>query len=169
MTKITVIKGDITKQEVDVIINPANRWLSGGGGADGAIHRAAGLRLLEECMMLGMCETGQAKITKGYNLPAKYVVHTVGPEYGREGGKEEDLLSACYLNSLTLAKDQKLKTIAFPAISTGVYGYPYKEASIIAINTAKRFIKDNPNVFNEIRFVVFDDLLLRIYQDLLSN
>ncbi len=163
MTKITIIKGDITKQEVDAIVNAANRSLLGGGGVDGAIHRAAGPELLEECRTLGGCETGEAKITKGYNLPAKYVIHTVGPVYGRGGGREAELLSTCYKNSLELAKKNNVKTIAFPSISTGAYGYPIKEASKIAIKTVRKFIEKD-NYFNEIRFVLFSNDDFQVYQ-----
>ncbi|MCX7589608.1 MAG: O-acetyl-ADP-ribose deacetylase, partial [Patescibacteria group bacterium] len=150
MTRITLIKGDITKQKVEAIVNAANKTLLGGGGVDGAIHKAAGPELLEECKKLGGCQTGEAKITKGYNLPAKYVIHTVGPIFGKENGKEAELLVSCYRNSLFLAKKYKIKTIAFPSISTGVYGYPKKEAAEIVIKTIKEFIKNN-NWFEEIR------------------
>lgn len=168
MTKITLVKGDITKQKVDVIVDAANKSLLGGGGVDGAIHQAAGSKLLEECRKLGGCQTGEAKITKGYNLPAKYVIHTVGPIYGKENGKEAELLTSCYKNSLLLAKKHKIKTIAFPAISTGVYGYPKKEAARIAIETIKDFVKNN-DWFKEIRLVVFSNETYRIYQELLRS
>jgi O-acetyl-ADP-ribose deacetylase (regulator of RNase III) len=168
MTKINLVKGDITKQKVDVIVNAANKTLLGGGGVDGAIHQLSGPKLLEECKKLGGCQTGKAKITKGYNLPAKFIIHTVGPIYGKENGKETELLTDCYRNSLVLAKKHGVKTIAFPAISTGVYGYPKEEAAKIAIKTIKEFIVKN-DWFDEIRFVVFSDESYHIYQKLLKE
>ncbi|MFQ5957627.1 MAG: O-acetyl-ADP-ribose deacetylase [Candidatus Brocadiales bacterium] len=163
MTRITIIKEDITRQAVDAIVNAANSSLLGGGGVDGASHRAAGPELLEECRTLGGCETGEAKITKGYRLPAKYVIHTVGPIYGREGGKEAELLANCYKNSLNLAKKHQIKTIAFPAISTGVYGYPKDEAARIVFNTVNDFIAKDDSL-EEIRFVLFSGSDLTLYE-----
>ena len=163
MTKIRVIQGDITKQDIDVIVNAANRTLLGGGGVDGAIHRAAGPRLLEECRGLRGCKTGGAKITKGYNLPAKYVIHTVGPVYGREGGREAELLASCYKNSLLLAKKYNIKTIAFPAISTGDYGFPKKKAAKIVKKTIMDFLA-NDDFFEEIKLVLYSKEDFRLYK-----
>lgn len=168
-TKILAIKDDITKIKIDAIVNAANRSLLGGGGVDGAIHRAAGPDLLEECRALGGCKTGESKITKGYQLPARHVIHTVGPIYGREDGREVELLRSCYWNSLALAQENGLKSIAFPAISTGAFGYPRDEASRIAIRTVKEFIAENPEAFSNVIFVLFDDLSLQIYDKLLMD
>ncbi len=166
MTKIIIIQGDITTEQVDVVVNAANNSLRGGGGVDGAIHKAAGPELFKECCTLLGCETGQAKITKGYNLPAKHIIHTVGPiYYGNEGG-EALLLQSCYLNTLNLAKEHGIKTIAFPAISTGVYAYPLVDATSIAISTVVEFVKQEPNAFEEIRFVTFSDEAFNIYRDI---
>ncbi len=166
MNRIKLIKGDITKQKVDAITNAANRSLLGGGGVDGAIHRAAGKRLLEACKLLNGCATGDAKITPGFNLPAKFVIHTVGPVwYGGNKG-ERALLQSCYLNSLDIAVKNDIKTIAFPNISTGVYRFPKLEAAKIAIKTVKSFLKNNKTI-EQVVFVCFDEENYDIYKTLL--
>lgn len=152
MGKIKIIKGDITKLKCDAIVNAANSTLLGGGGVDGAIHYATGPELLAECRTLGGCRTGEAKITKGYNLPARFVIHTVGPVYYEHTPSEaEALLTSCYENSLNLAKEKGLKTIAFPLISAGVYGYPQRDAIRVAVETMKLHQDD----FEEITPVLF--------------
>lgn len=157
-TKITAVKGDITKVAVDAIVNAANSTLLGGGGVDGAIHRAAGPELLEECKTLLGCETGDAKITKGYNLPAKYVIHTVGPIYRDGKHSEAELLRCCYLSSLRLAEKYNVKSIAFPSISTGVYGYPISEAAKIATEAVRVYFNNHSDsCIEKIIFVVFDE------------
>ena len=163
MTNIEVVLGDITKLNVDAIVNAANKSLLGGGGVDGAIHRAAGFELLEECRTLNGCETGQAKITKGYNLLAKFVIHTVGPIWN--GGKynEEELLKSCYTSSLDLAREHNIKTIAFPAISCGIYGYPKEQAVKIAVNTVNDYIEKH-NCFERIIFIDINQNLIELYK-----
>jgi O-acetyl-ADP-ribose deacetylase len=165
--ELIAIKGDITKLAVDAIVNAANHSLLGGGGVDGAIHRAAGRELYDECKALGGCKTGEAKITKGYKLPAKHVIHTVGPIYGREKGREAELLASCYKNSLKLAAENNLKTIAFPNISTGVYGYPIEEASRVAIDAVRKFLEDEKHTIEKVYFVSFSDADLKVYENLL--
>jgi len=165
MAKIEIKTGDITHEKVDAIVNAANRSLLGGGGVDGAIHRASGPQLLKECSRLGGCETGQAKITKGYNLPARYIIHTVGPVWRGGMYKEEELLSLCYKNSLNLAQEYHLRSISFPSISTGAYRFPIKIAAGIALNTVKTFLDKDPNVFEKVIFVLFSDQDFEIYKN----
>ena len=163
MTLFEVLKGDITHLDVDAIVNAANTTLLGGGGVDGAIHRAAGPRLLEECKKLRGCETGDAKITGGFNLPAKHIIHTVGPVWNGGKKKEADFLSSCYWRALEVAKDNGLKTVAFPCISTGVYRFPKQEAARIAVLTVREFIASYPH-FDKIIFVCFSQEDYDIYQ-----
>ncbi len=144
--RIAVIQGDITRQKVDAVVNAANRTLLGGGGVDGAIHHAAGPGLLEECRRLGGCETGQAKITSGYNLPARWVIHTVGPVWYGGQHEEDELLASCYRSSLELAERQGARTIAFPAISTGAYGFPFERAARIAVREVSAFLEKNKSI-----------------------
>ncbi len=151
--KLDILQGDITKLTVDAIVNAANTSLLGGGGVDGAIHRAAGIELLAECRAIGGCPTGEARITKGYNLPAKYVIHTVGPGY-RGTKKDAKLLSACYQNSLRLAVENQIVSIAFPAISCGVYGYPIMDACKIAIDTTCTFLENHTGL-QQVIFILF--------------
>ena len=165
--KIEVILGDITQIKADVIVNAANRSLLGGGGVDGAIHRAAGPMLLEECRGLKGCETGEAKITRGYDLEAKYIIHTVGPVWYGGGNDEHEQLASCYQNSLKLAKDKRLKTIAFPGISTGVYGFPKDQAAFIAVTETKRFLEKN-SYPERVYFIAFDEENFELYQRLLN-
>lgn len=168
MTKLSVTKGDITRLPVDAIVNAANTSLLGGGGVDGAIHRAAGPGLLAECRTLNGCKTGEAKITAGYKLPARHVIHTVGPVWHGGHHNEPELLHNAYLNSLVLAMKHHLSTIAFPGISTGVYGYPRQQAAEIAVNTVSDFCKAHPHALSEVTFVCFDDENFNIYRRLLS-
>ena len=163
-----IIQGDITRSQVDAIVNAANKSLLGGGGVDGAIHRAAGPGLVEECRKLNGCETGNAKITGGHNLQASFVIHAVGPVW--QGGKkeEENLLSSCYKRSLEIAVENHLKSIAFPNISTGIYGFPKEKAAGIAISTVTSFLNQNPKI-KKIIFAVFDEENYEIYQNLVLS
>jgi len=165
--KIILSRDDITKLKVDAIVNAANSRLAGGGGVDGAIHRAAGPQLLEECKSLNGCETGSAKITKGYNLPAKYVIHAVGPVWRGGQNNEAELLKSCYTTSLNKAIQYGCESIAFPNISTGIYGFPKKEAAKIAIETVSDFIKEIDSL-KEIYFVCFDEENYSLYKKILS-
>jgi O-acetyl-ADP-ribose deacetylase len=167
-SRIGVVEGDITKQKVDAIVNAANSTLLGGGGVDGAIHDAAGPELLAECRTLGGCATGQAKITKGYRLPAKWVIHTVGPVWrdGRHG--EDELLASCYQSCFALAEQHGLRTIAFPSISTGAYGFPMDRAARIAVREAKAFLDRNASV-EKVVLVCFGESARRIHSQALEE
>jgi O-acetyl-ADP-ribose deacetylase (regulator of RNase III) len=166
--RVSIVQGDITRQKVDAIVNAANSTLLGGGGVDGAIHRAAGPKLLEECRTLGGCPTGEAKITSGYNLPARWVIHTVGPIW--RGGKngEDELLASCYRKSLELAVEKGLRSVAFPAISTGAYGYPLERATRIAVREVASFLDGNPSI-EKVVFVCFDTSTFDLYSELLRE
>lgn len=166
--RIVVTRDDITRRRVDAIVNAANSSLLGGGGVDGAIHRAAGPELVAECRTLGGCPTGEARITHGYRLPARHVIHTVGPVWqgGRHG--EPELLASCYRNSLALAARHGLETVAFPAISTGIYGYPLEPATRIALTETARFLETHPGI-RQVTFVCFSDEAYRTYQQVMDE
>lgn len=167
MDRIELVIGDITKLDVDAIVNAANHTLLGGGGVDGAIHRAAGPALLEECRELGGCPTGEARITKGYRLSAKHVIHTVGPVWRGGNQNEPAMLRSCYIHSLSLAAENHLQTIAFPAISTGVYGYPREQAARVAVQAVKEFLEKHSEPAKVI-FVCYDEDNFQIYSDYLA-
>ena len=163
-SEIEIVCGDITKLDVDAIVNAANTTLLGGGGVDGAIHRAAGPELLNECYKLAGCEPGQAKITRGYHLPARFVIHTVGPIWRGGNHDEAETLANCYRNSLKLALENEIRTIAFPAISCGAYGYPVKEAARIAFETTREFFAVTRDI-QKVIFVLWDDAVYKIYHE----
>lgn len=163
---IDTVLGDITKiTDVEAIVNAANNSLLGGGGVDGAIHRAAGPELLRECRTLHGCETGQAKITGAYNLPCDYVIHTVGPVWRGGDYGEAELLAACYYNSLKLAVEKGIRRIAFPSISTGVYGYPVEKAARVAMEAVRSFLDEHPGKLDLVRWVLFDERTKKIYEE----
>jgi len=160
---LELVEGDITREDTDAIVNAANQTLLGGGGVDGAIHRAAGPKLLEECRQLGGCPTGEARITGGYNLKARYVIHTVGPIYRDGQHGEPNFLASCYRESLKLALARGIKSVAFPSISTGAYGYPIRDAARLALKTVKEFLRHHPEV-KLVRFVLFGRAAYEAYQ-----
>lgn len=165
MTGFQMVKGDITKNHyVQAIVNAANTSLLGGGGVDGAIHRAAGPELLAECRLLHGCKTGKAKITKAYQLPCEYVIHTPGPHWNGGSSGEHELLASCYQSCLELAVENGIRSIAFPSISTGIYHFPLDEAATIAIGTAKKFVEDHPGELDVIKWVLFDDVTFGMYE-----
>lgn len=166
--RIAIEQGDITKQKVDAIVNAANTSLLGGGGVDGAIHRAAGPELLAETRKIGGCPTGEARASKGYRLPAKWVIHTVGPVWAGGRKNEETLLANCYKNSLKTAIEKGVKTIAFPSISTGAYGFPLDRATEIAMKETKQFLEKHPGI-EKIVFVCFGDKAFKTYQDVFER
>ena len=168
MASQEAVHGDITRQAVDAIVNAANTTLLGGGGVDGAIHRAAGAELLEACRRIGGCPTGEARITAGYRLPAKHVIHTVGPVWSGGRGREPELLRGCYVSSLRLADEHGLRSVAFPSISTGAYGYPVEQAARIAVSTVREELP-GPTSLELVRFVCFSAADLEVYRRLLDD
>lgn len=165
MYSIKTVKGDITKiTDVQAIVNAANNSLLGGGGVDGAIHHAVGPELLAECRTLHGCETGEAKITRAYNLPCDYVIHTVGPIWYGGNNDEDKLLASCYYNSMKIAVENGIRTIAFPSISTGVYCFPVERAAKIAVDTVHRFLQENPDSFDLVEWVLFNDQAASAYE-----
>lgn len=167
---IKAVRGDITKiNNVDAIVNAANRTLLGGGGVDGAIHRAAGRKLLEECRTLNGCDTGDAKLTGAYDLPCSHVIHTVGPVWHGGDHGEAELLASCYRRSLQVAAEHGIRRIAFPSISTGVYHYPVKEAAKIAVGTVAEFLEEHPDAFDVVEWVLFDDNTMQVYEQAIAE
>ena len=169
MASWEVVTGNIARCEVHAIVNAANSSLLGGGGVDGAIHRAAGPDLVHECRILAGCKTGQAKITRGYRLPARHIIHTVGPVWRGGGNGEPDLLASCYRSSLALARKHDLRSVAFPAISTGIYGYPMPAAAEVAANAVADELRATPDAFTQILFVCFDEAATAIYSAAVGN
>jgi len=169
MTSIEICKGDITKLEVDAIVNAANARLAGGGGVDGAIHRAAGPELLEECRRIGGCPTGEARITRGYRLPARWVIHAVGPVWRGGAANEDELLASAYRHALQLAVQAGARSIAFPAISTGVYGFPKERAARIAVGTVLDFLARNDHALDRVIFCCFDDACVAAHEAALNE
>lgn len=167
--KLELVRGDITRQNVDAVVNAANCGLAGGGGVDGAIHRAGGRQIMEECRAIGGCPTGEARITSGGNLAAKYVIHTVGPIYNNGVSGEAELLQNAYRNSLKLAREYSLASIAFPGISTGAYRYPLRDAAQIALETVIEFLKNETHNLRLLRFVLFDEKTLSVYENVLQS
>ena len=169
-TQFIALRGDITKdQGVQAIVNAANTSLLGGGGVDGAIHRAAGPELLAECRLLNGCETGKAKITKAYKLPCEYVIHTPGPRWNGGKSKEPELLASCYRSCLEIAVEKGIRSIAFPSISTGIYSFPLDQASEIAVLTAKEFVLNHPGELDVVKWVLFDDKTLQAYESQIEH
>lgn len=166
--RVQIVEGDITKQQVDAIVNAANTSLLGGGGVDGAIHKAAGPELLEETRQIGGCPTGEARLSKGYRLPAKWVIHTVGPVWKGGHKNEESLLASCYKNSFQAAQDLGVKTIAFPSISTGAYGFPLERATEIALGETKDFLETDETL-TKVLFVCFGEKALNTYREVCSR
>lgn len=167
---IKAVRGDITKiNDVDAIVNAANRTLLGGGGVDGAIHRTAGRKLLEECRTLNGCDTGDAKLTGAYDLPCSHVIHTVGPVWHGGDHGEAELLASCYRRSLQVAAEHGIRRIAFPSISTGVYHYPVKEAAKIAVGTVAEFLEEHPDAFDVVEWVLFDDNTMQVYEQAIAE
>lgn len=167
---IKAVRGDITKiNDVDAIVNAANRTLLGGGGVDGAIHRAAGRKLLEECRTLNGCDTGDAKLTGAYDLPCSHVIHTVGPVWHGGDHGEAELLASCYRRSLQVAAEHGIRRIAFPSISTGVYHYPVEEAAKIAVGTVTEFLEEHPDAFDVVEWVLFDDNTMQVYEQAIAE
>lgn len=168
MTQLRAVRADITRLAVDAIVNAANTTLLGGGGVDGAIHRAAGPALFEECLLLNGCRTGEAKITRGHKLPARHVIHTVGPVWHGGTAQEPAQLASCYRRSLEVARDNHLRTVAFPCISTGVYRFPAEQAAKIAVTTVREIVAAQPDCFDEITFCCFSESDLNLYESLLA-